>query len=754
MAERVSVNIRFRPLNNEEQYQHGQAQCVKLSPHSPNEIEATDGKRFTFDKIFATDATQDDVYEAVGVPVVKSVLHGYNGTVLAYGQTGSGKTFTMTGPDGGRPDVLAPSHPHFANRGLILRVLDSIFSGLAALPVEEVASSVTLTVVELYKETLKDLLAPPGGAKDLRIREDRASGRGVYIDGVVESPVATLEEAVALIMSGMEQKQIASTGSNETSSRSHTIVTVNVIQVNHVKGDARTVGRLNLVDLAGSERVDKTRAEGDRLEEAKLINLSLTLLGNVIMKLTDGHSVHIPYRDSKLTRILQDSFGGNSRTTLFCNCSVSPMHMSETLSTLMFANRAKHIQNKPRVNKELHGQDLQQAYLRAQEEIVQLKIRIANLEEQVGGHQMPMRKRKNSAGAGRPGTPATPVSGGTAAPSAHSHGVEKFEKQAAVLEEYKEEIKSMMKELEDVREEAAEREAEMSAQKERVGFWEKREKEAAGKAADWKAKYEREKMSADSWLRKYNELVKERDAAKHAPAEDAKAPAKKKPSAGALAKKGSVSKLGGRKGSVTRRPSGTPASSAPVAGDGEDDLAGELRRAKEGEAAALQTERDLRDKIEALSFDVEVEQNKRADMEKQLKHYMLLAQNFDLKLETIAQDNDAKVRHLEQELAAAQGSARPGENANAMINGQLEEENRLLYENHRETVQRLVEMTRDKDQAERESKQATQDRDKLMKQIELSNISTELKQKLLGDKIRATKMAFQARLLQCFSDDP
>ena len=349
-------------------------------------------KRFTYDEVFPPEATQEAVFEEIGRPVVENVLKGYNATVLSYGQTGSGKTYTMLGPSGGQAAMIRQATPP-AESGLIPRILCSIFAALdERCPsteqggnTAEMEYTVTVGVAELYNETLADLThtfgvdpttPSPPSAPDLKIREDRSpGGRGIFMDGLSYHRVETVGKALDVIAHANERKSMGVTKMNETSSRSHTIVNVRVDIINLVNGGSKTSSEMFLVDLAGSERVGKTGATGDRLKEAQGINLSLTLLGNVISKLTDN-SVHIPYRDAKLTRLLQDSLGGNALTTLVCTCAPEPDHLPETLSSLQFAQRAKQIKNKPMQNVSLSPSELQDALRTAQAEIRSLQERV------------------------------------------------------------------------------------------------------------------------------------------------------------------------------------------------------------------------------------------------------------------------------------------------------------------------------------------------------------------------------------------
>lgn len=255
-------------------------------------------------------------------------------------------------------DVLSTLSEWYPQRGMIPRLVEELFARLSKFPEQEVSYKVTCSVFELYKEQVIDLLCD-GAQQDYRIREDIIGGKGIYVDNLYTKRCLSASELLEAVRVGVTRRKVGATKSNATSSRSHSLTVIGVELVNHVLDERTTNSRLNLVDLAGSEKVGKTQADGERLKEAQMINLSLTLLGNVIYKLTDGKSGYIPYRDSKLTRILQDSFGGNSVTTLLCHCSPAMFNREETLGTLRFAARAKQIRNKPVVNREMSLKELQ-----------------------------------------------------------------------------------------------------------------------------------------------------------------------------------------------------------------------------------------------------------------------------------------------------------------------------------------------------------------------------------------------------------
>jgi len=281
-------------------------------------------------------------------------LNGYNGTIFAYGQTGAGKTHTMEG----RPDP-----PHL--RGIIPNSFQHIFDYVSSARDQQFL--VRASYLEIYNEEIRDLLSKDP-KNSLELKENIDSG--VYVKDLTSFVVKNVTEIDHVMQAGKKNRSVGATLMNQTSSRSHSIFTIVVeCAESDDRGDHIRVGKLNLVDLAGSERQSKTGATGDRLKEATKINLSLAALGNVISALVDGKSSHIPYRDSKLTRLLQNSLGGNAKTVMCANCGPADYNYDETLSTLRYANRAKNIKNKPKIN-----EDPKDAMLREyQEEIKRLK---------------------------------------------------------------------------------------------------------------------------------------------------------------------------------------------------------------------------------------------------------------------------------------------------------------------------------------------------------------------------------------------
>ena len=285
-------------------------------------------KNFSFDAVFAADVTQKHIYDTCAAGVVESVLGGYNGTIFAYGQTGAGKTHTMEG----RPDP-----PHL--RGIIPNSFQHIFDFVGNADKSQ-HYLVRASYLEIYNEEIRDLLSKDP-KNSLELKENLETG--VYVKDLTSFVVKNATEIDHVMQAGKKNRSVGATLMNQTSSRSHSIFTIVVeCAESDGRGDHIRVGKLNLVDLAGSERQSKTGATGDRLKEATKINLSLAALGNVISALVDGRSSHIPYRDSKLTRLLQNSLGGNAKTVMCANCGPADYNYDETLSTLRYANRCCH----------------------------------------------------------------------------------------------------------------------------------------------------------------------------------------------------------------------------------------------------------------------------------------------------------------------------------------------------------------------------------------------------------------------------
>ena len=352
----IKVYVRFRPLNDLENDLLSD-NCgwetpkylsdTQIGIYSTKEVKDTNAQIptnliFKYDKIFNSESQQNQVYENVGKRIVGDVMEGYNGTIFAYGQSGSGKTYTMYGPDI-YDDVY---------KGIIPRIVEDIFNYVEKAD-DNIDFQFKLSVLEIYKEVMYDLLTQQSA--DIKIQENPETG--MVIEGLSEVYLSSIDEFFEYVDLSQSNRKVAETKLNHNSSRSHCILILEVTQ-SFKKEKLIKKGTLNLVDLAGSEKVSKTGAVGLTLEEAKKINLSLSTLGNVIHALTHK-SEHIPYRDSKLTRLLKESLGGNYKTSLIVTCSPHSYNLDEVISSLLFAKRVKTIKNVVKVNIKYSYEELQ-----------------------------------------------------------------------------------------------------------------------------------------------------------------------------------------------------------------------------------------------------------------------------------------------------------------------------------------------------------------------------------------------------------
>ncbi|KAF3632786.1 Kinesin-1-like protein PSS1 [Capsicum annuum] len=367
----MKVCVLFRPLNSKELSEFGDAVSVQginsdsfiIKDEKEQEFE------FTFDRVFYQGSEQADIYEFLALPIVQGAVDAINGTIITYGQTGAGKTYSMEGPS-----IVDCENK---KKGLLQRVVDGLFDAIVnsekpskytiklsmveiymekvrfeslSLVPEEISRFISIAITQhrfIHKHafklsiSLRDLFDL---SKDnIQIKESKV--HGIILNGATEVAISNSTEALQSLSSGIANRAVGETQMNMSSSRSHCLY-IFTVQQDFAKDKRTKFGKLILADLAGSEKVEKTGAEGKILEEAKTINQSLTALGKVINAMTSctpGKPTHIPYRDSKLTRILQDALGGCSQTALLCCCSPSPFNSSESLSTLRFGARAKHI---------------------------------------------------------------------------------------------------------------------------------------------------------------------------------------------------------------------------------------------------------------------------------------------------------------------------------------------------------------------------------------------------------------------------
>ncbi|CAG8519033.1 29620_t:CDS:2, partial [Racocetra persica] len=422
----VQVALRIKPLTQDDLINlpaRFQRQVISVSPYNQNQVVVDTEKRpiFQFDYVFAPEATQQDVYERAVGNMISKFLEGYNVTILAYGQTSSGKTHTMGTAD----DSTIPPE----SKGIIPRTMATLFSLVNSGQYKSHKFSIKVSFIEIHNEDLIDLLGE-GNEEErppVMIRED--SRGNIYWTGLQELKVNNVDEVMEHLSHGSMNRQVGVTDMNSKSSRSHAIFSVTMVQQKFIPHNCISAGqpatsppssrpgtpassrfgsqpssrtnssldkfddgewvtissKFHFVDLAGSERLKRTAASGDRAREGISINSGLLALGNVISALGDPskakHTTHIPYRDSKLTRLLQDSLGGNAQTLMIACVSPIEYNINETVSTLKYANRARNIKNLASVNQEEAGWNdvthLQNLVLKLRGEISSLKAAAA-----------------------------------------------------------------------------------------------------------------------------------------------------------------------------------------------------------------------------------------------------------------------------------------------------------------------------------------------------------------------------------------
>ncbi|TMW64907.1 hypothetical protein Poli38472_009074 [Pythium oligandrum] len=367
----VQVAVRVRPLSAGECAQGSEA-CATVLGERTVLVGGVNGKQYEFDAAYASTSEQSQVYHGLVAPMVERFFDGYNATVFAYGQTGSGKTYTMGN------EFKLSAEPE--SRGIIPRTMSEIFKRIA----DDASGKqyvLKISYLEILNEEIHDLLAstPSLATTALSVRDD--GKRGVCVNGLSEHPVQSIVEVASLLHNGALNRATASTNMNAQSSRSHAICTLTMEQFETSAecGMEARYSKFHLVDLAGSERAKRTNAEGARFKEGVNINKGLLSLGNVINALSEKSS-HVPYRDSKLTRLLQDSLGGNSKTLMVACISPADINFDETCNTLRYASRARKIQNQAVINQSMSAEN-QVLYLKQQLEVMQLQL----LQQSKGG---------------------------------------------------------------------------------------------------------------------------------------------------------------------------------------------------------------------------------------------------------------------------------------------------------------------------------------------------------------------------------
>eukprot|EP01012_Entosiphon_sulcatum_P049716 TRINITY_DN68392_c0_g1_i1.p1 TRINITY_DN68392_c0_g1~~TRINITY_DN68392_c0_g1_i1.p1 ORF type:complete len:836 (+),score=171.23 TRINITY_DN68392_c0_g1_i1:115-2622(+) len=381
----VAVRVR-RPAVATEDVAVQVHNAKQITVNSTDEDEPA--KNFAFDSVFDSEATQEDVYETLGRRVLTHALEGYNGCLFAYGQTGSGKTHTLLGTD--------------KDPGIIPRFCQDLFSSLEHRraqvgPDSQFLTNVEVEYMEIYGEKVRDLLEPSQGDlegprehKDLKVREHPK--RGPYVEGLMRVTARSAAEVQRLMAQGNLERTTAATLMNAVSSRSHAVFRI-TLHINHLQNDgsgaqrvvAATMSTINLIDLAGSERVKQSGVEGKQLKEAAAINSSLSALGRVISELAEGKGEHVPYRNSKLTWLLRESLGGNSKTVMVATVNPLSDYFNETISTLRYASKCKKIVNRAIINEDPNAKKIREL----QEEIAALREALSRLASQgIDGKQV------------------------------------------------------------------------------------------------------------------------------------------------------------------------------------------------------------------------------------------------------------------------------------------------------------------------------------------------------------------------------
>lgn len=389
----LMVAVRVRPLNGAEVEDASCTEIVHVLDENlvvlkdPNEDQddilranRSREKQYIFDCAFGQNSNQADVYKEVAKPLIENVISGYNATVFAYGATGAGKTFTMLGTD--------------REPGIMARALNDLFNAMDRTK-EEMKYKVSMSYLEIYNEMIRDLLNPSSGY--LELRED---SRGVVVAGISEVQAKKTSEVMDLLMMGNKQRTSEPTAANKTSSRSHAILQVTVTQKSRVKNtiDEFKVGKLFMIDLAGSERAAQTKNRGKRMIEGAHINRSLLALGNCINALSENRGHYVNYRDSKLTRLLKDSLGGNCRTVMIAHASPASGSYEETRSTLLYADRAKNIKTNVKPNQfsvSYHIAQYTNIIADLRKEIFRLKLKISEHDADKSNESSKQQKGKN-----------------------------------------------------------------------------------------------------------------------------------------------------------------------------------------------------------------------------------------------------------------------------------------------------------------------------------------------------------------------
>mmetsp|Transcript_3077 Transcript_3077/g.6366 ORF Transcript_3077/g.6366 Transcript_3077/m.6366 type:complete len:591 (+) Transcript_3077:22-1794(+) len=360
----VNVFVRFRPDNLKE-ISEG-TNCINLNPNQKQVEVSLEGSshNYKFRRVFPAATVQEEIFSNCALPLVAQALDGFNAAIIAYGQTGAGKTFTLLGPGYDNSTSLGRSDPEL--RGVCPRLMQAVFHQVYAQLGGDVLYEIYASYIQIYMERVSDLINP---AKN-KLKIYNSPGNNLWVTDATKTPVKNVKEVLQILEYGAKNRITASTLSNQESSRSHALLVLTIDKNQLAEGRLKT-SQLYIADLCGSEKLSKTGATDQRLKEAQTINKSLLSLGNVIQALVDQKR-HVPYRDSKLTRLLQNSFGGNSLTSLILCCSSNSYNALETLSTLRFGDRANKVHNRPVANQMMSLDELKRLLLNANNKIASI----------------------------------------------------------------------------------------------------------------------------------------------------------------------------------------------------------------------------------------------------------------------------------------------------------------------------------------------------------------------------------------------
>ena len=370
----IKVAIRFKPITDEVRNNESYNDNIIFQKLDETSVlirnnSTQKNMTFNFDYIYDFKVTQEQIYNNLAKESINDVLKGFNATIFTYGESGSGKTYTLFGKD----------YKGKEKKGIVSRGIYDIFKFIEAEENKDIQFQLKLSMLEIYKEKIYDLLEPETHSNDLKIKNDKSNGL-IVVQNLKQEYIVDFESFYTFLDFALQSRAVLDTKLNKNTSRSHVMLILEVIQ--YFPNDTSIRGVLNVVDLAGSEKVSKTGASGIQLEQGIKINLGLSTISNVINHLIEG-KMYIPYRDSKITRILQDSLGGNSKCTMIVTCNSHSKYVEETISSLQFASKVKNVKNRPKVNVQLSRNELEAKVLMLENQLKEAKYKITSLQSKI-----------------------------------------------------------------------------------------------------------------------------------------------------------------------------------------------------------------------------------------------------------------------------------------------------------------------------------------------------------------------------------